>query len=150
LERLKDFGVEIVETTLHVGIDTFRPIQVEDIQTHQMHGEYCEITAVAAEKICKRKGRLIAVGTTSVRTLETLTDAEGVTHAGITESKIFITPGYQFKAVDGMFTNFHLPKTTMLLMISALAGRESVLSAYTQAVNERYRFLSFGDSMMIV
>lgn len=149
LARLTAKGVKIAEVTLHVGIDTFRPIQVDDVTHHQMHGEVCEMLPVAAEIINRRQRRLIAVGTTSVRTLETFAIAGGQVETGLRESRIFITPGYDFKVVDGMFTNFHLPKTTMLLMISALAGREAVLSAYRKAVQERYRFLSFGDSMLI-
>lgn len=150
LSGLREHGVEIAEVTLHVGIDTFRPIQVDDVTNHQMHGEICEVTPATAELINSRKGRLIAVGTTSVRTLETLANDQGIINSGRQESRIFIKPGYQFRAVDGMFTNFHLPKTTMLLMISALTGRENVLRAYAEAVANRYRFLSFGDSMLII
>ena len=150
LSGLREHGVEIAEVTLHVGIDTFRPIQVDDVTNHQMHGEICEVTPATAELINSRKGRLIAVGTTSVRTLETFTNEQGIINSGRQESRIFIKPGYQFRAVDGMFTNFHLPKTTMLLMISALTGRENILRAYDQAVENRYRFLSFGDSMLIL
>jgi S-adenosylmethionine:tRNA ribosyltransferase-isomerase len=150
LEQLKSISVQIVEVTLHVGIDTFRPIQVDDVTNHQMHGEVCEITPAAAQQINERKGRLIAVGTTSVRTLESFATPDGTVEPGRQESRIFITPGYEFRAVQGMFTNFHLPKTTMLLMISALTGRERVLEAYRQAVENRYRFLSFGDSMLIL
>lgn len=150
LGLLREKGVELVEVTLHVGIDTFRPIQVDDVTNHQMHGEVCEITPQAAERINNRKGRLVAVGTTSVRTLESFANPEGKVNAGRLESRIFVTPGFQFRVVDGMFTNFHMPKTTMLLMISALAGRENILSAYQEAVHNRYRFLSFGDSMLIL
>lgn len=150
LAGLREKGVEIAEITLHVGIDTFRPVQVDDVTDHKMHGEVCEIRPDVAERINARKGRLIAVGTTAVRTLETFATGEGMVGSGQLESKLFIRPGYEFKAVDGMFTNFHLPKTTMLLMISAMAGRENVLAAYAQAVAERYRFLSFGDSMLIL
>ncbi len=150
LAQLEEKGVQIAQVTLHVGIDTFRPIQTDDITHHQMHGETCEISDETAKTINERKGRLIAVGTTSVRTLESFASANGLIEPGRKESKIFITPGYRFRAIDGMFTNFHLPKTTMLLMISALAGRKNVLSAYEQAVQNRYRFLSFGDSMLII
>jgi S-adenosylmethionine:tRNA ribosyltransferase-isomerase len=150
LDQLEERGILVVEVTLHVGIDTFRPIQVDDVSNHQMHGETCEISAVSAERINNRKGRLIAVGTTSVRTLEAFATEAGEITPGRKESRIFITPGYEFKVVDGMFTNFHLPKTTMLLMISALAGRENILGAYREAVQQRYRFLSFGDSMLIL
>jgi S-adenosylmethionine:tRNA ribosyltransferase-isomerase len=150
LSALRERGVETAEVTLHVGIDTFRPIQVDDVTNHQMHGEVCEVTPATAQLINSRKGRLIAVGTTSVRTLETFANDLGIIESGRQESRIFIKPGYSFRAVDGMFTNFHLPKTTMLLMISALAGREKVLIAYAEAVEKRYRFLSFGDSMLIL
>jgi S-adenosylmethionine:tRNA ribosyltransferase-isomerase len=150
LSQIRAKGVEIAEVTLHVGIDTFRPIQVDDVTHHQMHGEVCEISPESARRINQRKGRLIAVGTTSVRTIETFATETGEIKPGRLESRIFITPGYQFRAIDGMFTNFHLPKTTMLLMISALAGRESILAAYGEAVESRYRFLSFGDSMLIL
>ena len=150
LSQIRAKGVEIAEVTLHVGIDTFRPIQVDDVTHHQMHGEVCEISSESARRINQRKGRLIAVGTTSVRTIETFATETGEIEPGRLESRIFITPGYQFRAIDGMFTNFHLPKTTMLLMISALAGRESILAAYGEAVENRYRFLSFGESMLIL
>ncbi|MEI7576771.1 MAG: tRNA preQ1(34) S-adenosylmethionine ribosyltransferase-isomerase QueA [Armatimonadota bacterium] len=150
LDQIKAKGVDIVEVTLHVGIDTFRPIQTDDVTNHQMHGEICEVSPQAAQRINERKGRLIAVGTTSVRTLESFATHAGEIEPGRQESRIFITPGYKFRAIDGMFTNFHLPKTTMLLMISALAGRENILIAYDEAVRNRYRFLSFGDSMLII
>jgi S-adenosylmethionine:tRNA ribosyltransferase-isomerase len=150
LDQIKSRGVSIAEVTLHVGIDTFRPVQTDDVTDHQMHGEICEILPHVAHLINKRKGRLIAVGTTSVRTLESFANPSGEIEPGRQESKIFITPGYKFLAIDGMFTNFHLPKTTMLLMISTLAGRENILHAYREAVENRYRFLSFGDSMLIL
>lgn len=150
LTEIRAKGVEVVEVTLHVGIDTFRPIQTDDVSNHQMHGEICEVTPSAARQINQRRGRVIAVGTTSVRTIETFASQNGKIEPGRQESRIFITPGYEFRVIDGMFTNFHMPKTTMLLMISALAGRENILAAYEEAVQERYRFLSFGDSMLIL
>lgn len=150
LEALKKKGIQIATVTLHVGIDTFRPIQVDDVTDHQMHGEVCEISPKAAKIINQAKGRVIAVGTTAVRTLESFTTAKGKVQSGRTTSRLFITPGYQFNVVDGMFTNFHLPRTTMLLMISALASRELILNAYAEATKEKYRFLSFGDSMLLL
>ncbi len=141
--------VKIAFVTLHVGIDTFRPIQVDDVTNHQMHGEICEISQESAEIINKAKGSVIAVGTTVVRTLESFATAPGTVSHGRKESKLFISPGYQFKIVDGMFTNFHFPRTTMLLMISAISSRETILRAYGLAIEGKYRFLSFGDSMLL-
>jgi S-adenosylmethionine:tRNA ribosyltransferase-isomerase len=154
LGELRSRGVNIAFVTLHVGIDTFRPIQVDDVSEHQMHGEVCEISAESAEVINAvrdggKSGRVIAVGTTAVRTLETFAQSDGTVLPGRQTSRLFITPGYAFKAVDGMFTNFHYPRTTMLLMISALASREAILGAYAEAVEKKYRFLSFGDSMLL-
>ncbi len=150
LEQLVQKGIQTAEVTLHVGLDTFRPIQAERIEDHHMHGEYCEIPPETVEKVAECRGRIIAVGTTTVRTLETFATGKRQLSAGKTVSKIFITPGYDFKIVDGMFTNFHMPRTSMLFMISALASPESIRSAYKEAVNLRYRFLSFGDSMLIL
>ncbi len=150
LMALEKKGVKIGYVTLHVGIDTFRPIQVDDVTHHKMHGEVCEITPETADLINEAQGRIVAVGTTAVRTLETFATPEGTVSPGRQESRIFITPGYEFKVIDGMFTNFHLPRTTMLLMISALASREAILKAYEQAVEHQYRFLSFGDSMLLL
>ncbi len=162
LSALREKGVKIATVTLHVGIDTFRPVQVDDVSTHQMHGEFCEVSPDAAEVINstieyrltargeQRTGRIIAVGTTAVRTLESFATKDGRVAHGKKVSRLFITPGYQFQVVDGMFTNFHYPRTTMLLMISALASRERILNAYAQAVDEKYRFLSFGDSMLLL
>lgn len=143
-------GVQVGYVTLHVGIDTFRPIQVDDVTHHKMHGEVCEVTPQTADLINHATGRVIAVGTTAVRTLETFATGKRTVRSGRQESRIFITPGYEFKVVDGMFTNFHLPRTTMLLMISALSSREAILKAYEQAVEHKYRFLSFGDSMLLL
>jgi S-adenosylmethionine:tRNA ribosyltransferase-isomerase len=150
LSTLTAKGIQIAEITLHVGIDTFRPIQVNDVSNHVMHGEVCEITPEVAQTINQAKGRIIAVGTTAVRTLETFASGSRKVNSGRTESRLFIHPGFSFQVIDGMFTNFHLPKTTMMLMISALSTREYILNAYETAVNERYRFLSFGDSMLIL
>jgi S-adenosylmethionine:tRNA ribosyltransferase-isomerase len=150
LDRLREQRVKIAEITLHVGIDTFRPIQVDDVTHHQMHGEICEIRPEAAAVINARKGRLIAVGTTAVRTLESFAMTGRKVADGRMESRLFIRPGIEFQVVDGMFTNFHMPKTTMLLMISSLSSREKILEAYRQAVEAKYRFLSFGDSMLIL
>ena len=150
LQEIRGKGIETAEVTLHVGIDTFRPVMVDDLSLHQMHGEECEVPFDTADKIAACTGRIIAVGTTTVRTLETLAVGPRSVRPGRTVSKLFITPGFSYQIVDGMFTNFHLPRTTMLMMISALASRDSILHAYQQAVEARYRFLSFGDSMLIV
>ncbi|MBA4292216.1 tRNA preQ1(34) S-adenosylmethionine ribosyltransferase-isomerase QueA [bacterium] len=150
LDHLVKKGIDIAEVTLHVGLDTFRPIQSDTIADHEMHGEQCEIPAATAKKVAECKGRIIAVGTTTVRTLETFATGKRQLTPGKTVSKLFINPGFDFKIVDGMFTNFHMPRTTMLLMISALATPESIRLAYKEAVNLRYRFLSFGDSMLIL
>ena len=150
LDQLQKKGVQMAMVTLHVGIDTFRPIQVDDVSQHKMHGETCEISPGMADVINNATGRVIAVGTTAVRTLETFAIAKVTVESGRQEYRLFITPGFEFQVVDGMFTNFHLPKTTMLLMISALASKEAILESYRQAVEEKYRFLSFGDSMLLL
>lgn len=151
LNQLRAKGVVVEKVTLHVGIDTFRPIQVDDVSQHVMHGEVCEISEETARAINSAQGRVIAVGTTAVRTLESFASPAGRgVLAGKKSTQIFISPGYHFQVIDGMFTNFHLPKTTMMLMISALAGRDAVLNAYKEAVEQKYRFLSFGDSMLIL
>ena len=150
LAALEAQGVGIARVTLHVGLDTFRPVEAEDLGAHRMHGEACAVSPEAAETINARAGRLIAVGTTSVRTLESFAREDGRVIPGEARSELFIRPGYTFRAVDGMFTNFHLPRTTMLAMISALAGYDAVREAYRQAIEERYRFLSFGDAMLIL
>ncbi len=150
LAALSSKGVRTAEVTLDVSIDTFRPVQVSNLDEHIMHGESCSISVEAAEIINSAKGRVIAVGTTAVRTLETMALGPGVVGPGSSISKLFIRPGYDWQVVKGMFTNFHLPKTTMLLMISALAGPDLIKKAYIEAVNQRYRFLSFGDSMLIL
>lgn len=150
LSAIEGRGVDRAYVTLDIGLDTFRPIQSDDAAEHQIHGERCEVSEETAEKISKTKGRVIAVGTTTVRTLESLAVGRKLVQPGAMNTQIYITPGYEFKIIEGMFTNFHMPKTTMLLMISALAGRDAVMEAYKQAVDQRYRFLSFGDSMLIL
>ncbi|MBN8690403.1 MAG: tRNA preQ1(34) S-adenosylmethionine ribosyltransferase-isomerase QueA [Armatimonadetes bacterium] len=149
IAKLKSNGVKFAEVTLDVGIDTFRPVAVENLDEHVMHGETCRISDEAAETINSSMGRIIAVGTTSVRTLESFAIGTRRVASGEKNTQIFIKPGYKFQVVEAMFTNFHLPKTTMLMMISAMASREAVISAYNDAVRNGYRFLSFGDSMYI-
>jgi S-adenosylmethionine:tRNA ribosyltransferase-isomerase len=155
LESLRVHGVETAFVTLHVGLDTFRPVTAEYAEEHDIHSEWCSVpeeTAAAIAACKERGGRVIAVGTTSARTLETLGRwiAEGHTGAYSGPTDIFITPGYEWRLVDGLFTNFHLPKSTLMLMVSALAGRERIMRAYDEAIAERYRFFSFGDAMLIV
>ena len=153
LEEIKQKGVEIAFITLHVGLGTFRPVSVEQIDEHTMHAEYYHVseeTAALLNDVKEQGGRVISVGTTSTRTLETIaSENEGKFTAGNGWTDIFIYPGYTFKAIDGMITNFHLPMSTLIMLISALAGREHVLNAYETAVNEGYRFFSFGDAMLI-
>jgi S-adenosylmethionine:tRNA ribosyltransferase-isomerase len=150
LGALREKGIQTAWVTLDVGLDTFRPITAEDPLAHQIHGETCHLPHETAAAIHQAKGRIIAVGTTAVRTLETLAIGPRQVESGSRDTKLFITPGYEFKVVDGMFTNFHMPRTTMLLMLSALCGREAVMSAYEHALAHDYRFLSFGDSMLIL
>ncbi|MCH5269781.1 MAG: tRNA preQ1(34) S-adenosylmethionine ribosyltransferase-isomerase QueA [Lachnospiraceae bacterium] len=152
LKELEDKGVTLVYVTLHVGLGTFRPVKVENVLEHHMHSEYYEVTEEAADTINRIKtegGRVICVGTTSCRTLESAADANGKVRAGCGNTEIFIYPGYRFKVLDALITNFHLPESTLVMLVSALAGREHVLSAYEEAVRERYRFFSFGDAMLI-
>jgi len=149
LNALREKGVNTAWVTLDVGIDTFRPVQVDDPADHPIHGEICELPVETSEAISNCTGRIIAVGTTSVRTLETFAIGDRRVESGRRDTKLFIRPGYKFKIIDGMFTNFHMPRTTMLMMISALAGREAVMRAYNDALATGYRFLSFGDSMLI-
>ena len=149
-EKLNKKGVHISFVTLDVGIDTFRPIQEEKIAEVKMHGEICSVSEETAAAIESCKGRIIGVGTTTVRTLESFARTKRKIDFGKKTSKLFIFPGYEFKIIDGMFTNFHMPKTTMLLMISALAGKEKIFHAYQEALENNYRFLSFGDSMLIL
>lgn len=150
LDCLAKKGVSLARVTLDVGLDTFRPVSGELVWDHEMHGERCVVGAETAAAVRECRGRVVAVGTTSVRTLETMAVGRRMVEPGERVSRLFISPGYEWQVVDGMFTNFHMPRTTMLLMISALAGRESVMGAYGEAVRERYRFLSFGDSMLII
>ncbi|MFJ7637380.1 tRNA preQ1(34) S-adenosylmethionine ribosyltransferase-isomerase QueA [Peribacillus sp. NPDC097225] len=153
LEKLKDMGVHIAFITLHVGLGTFRPVSVEDIDSHEMHSEFYQMTEGTARLLNEVKGnggRIITVGTTSTRTLETIASRnDGVFKEESGWTSIFIYPGFEFKGIDAMITNFHLPKSTLIMLISALAGRENVLHAYETAVEEKYRFFSFGDAMLI-
>ena len=152
MERVREKGVEIVPILLHVGLGTFRPVKAEDVSEHKMHSEYYEVTPEAAEKIngARRKGgRIVCIGTTSVRTLETAATEDGVVHPGMGETSIFITPGVKLKATDALLTNFHLPESTLLMLVSALMGRKEALAAYQEAVEKEYRFFSFGDCMLI-
>ncbi|MGN0341504.1 MAG: tRNA preQ1(34) S-adenosylmethionine ribosyltransferase-isomerase QueA [Roseburia sp.] len=152
LNQIRKKGVEIAEVTLHVGLGTFRPVKVETIEEHHMHSEFYCIEQSEADKINRAKEsghRVIAVGTTSTRTLESAAEPDGHLNAKSGWTEIFIYPGYQFKVIDALITNFHLPQSTLVMLVSALAGREHVLNAYRQAVEERYRFFSFGDAMLI-
>lgn len=153
LDQIREKGVDIAELTLHVGLGTFRPVKVENIKEHHMHAEYFEISQGQADKINMAKdrgGRVVAVGTTSTRTLESVADASGHVKAATGETQIFIYPGYKFKCIDALITNFHLPESTLVMLVSAFAGREQVLSAYREAVREKYRFFSFGDAMFVI
>ncbi len=153
LKEIKESGVDIAHVTLHVGLGTFRPVKVENIQEHHMHSEFYHIEASEAEKInrSKREGhRIICVGTTSCRTIESAAKPDGTLSECSGWTEIFIYPGYQFKVLDCLLTNFHLPESTLIMLVSALAGREHVLHAYEEAVKEQYRFFSFGDAMLIV
>ncbi|MBR6094145.1 MAG: tRNA preQ1(34) S-adenosylmethionine ribosyltransferase-isomerase QueA [Lachnospiraceae bacterium] len=153
LDEIRTMGVDVVFVTLHVGLGTFRPVKEENILDHHMHSEYYEVSEDAADRInaCKdRGGRVICVGTTSCRTLESAATDEGRVKAGCDNTEIFIYPGYEFKVLDGLITNFHLPESTLIMLVSALAGREHVLAAYEEAIKERYRFFSFGDAMIIL
>lgn len=152
LEKIKAKGVELAYLTLHVGLGTFRPVSVENVEDHLMHTEYYQISAETAEKINrarKRGGRIIAVGTTSVRTLETVAEDDGSLRAASGETSIFIYPGYKFKAVDCLITNFHLPESTLMMLVSAFSTKDIIFNAYKIAVAEKYRFFSFGDAMYI-
>ena len=153
LEKIKEKGVGYGEVTLHVGLGTFRPVKVDSIEDHLMHSEYFVMTEEVANEINRRRakgGRIIAVGTTSCRVLESVSDETGEVHPMSGETAIFIYPGYKYKAVDALITNFHLPESTLIMLVSALAGKENVMNAYAEAVRERYRFFSFGDAMLIV
>lgn len=153
LEEIKNMGVEIAHVTLHVGLGTFRPVKVEDVTNHEMHSEYYVVEKEESDKINnarKNGGRIISVGTTSTRTLESVTDENGVVQPGSGWTKIFIYPGYKFKAVDCLITNFHLPESTLIMLVAALVGKDKILDTYRIAVEEKYRFFSFGDAMFIV
>ncbi len=152
LKRVEDKGIEILYVTLHVGLGTFRPVKVEDVKNHKMHSEYYEMSSSVAASLnkAKKEGRkIISVGTTTTRVLETVAHKYGEFRKCMGNTDIFIYPGFKFKAVDALITNFHLPKSTLVMLISALAGKENILNAYKIATKERYRFFSFGDSMMI-
>ena len=152
-EKLKQKGVEVANVTLHVGIGTFRPVKVENVEEHHMHSEHYYIKQEDAEKInsAKKNGkRVIGVGTTSCRVLETIADKDGMVKPTEGDTQIFIYPGYKFKCLDGLITNFHLPESTLIMLVSALAGKEYIMKAYNEAVKERYRFFSFGDAMLII
>lgn len=152
LEAIKAKGVNIAHVTLHVGLGTFRPVKVEDVTNHHMHSEFYIVEEDQAKLINETKqrgGKIISVGTTSCRTLESATDDQGILHAGSGWTDIFIYPGYKFKMIDRLITNFHLPESTLLMLVSALAGKDKIMAAYEEAVKERYRFFSFGDAMLL-
>ena len=153
MKQVEEKGVKIAHVTLHVGLGTFRPVKVDDVESHHMHSEFYMVEEDQAKLINDTKkngGRGISVGTTSCRTLESATDENGILHAGSGWTEIFIYPGYKFKMIDGLITNFHLPESTLLMLVSALAGKEYIMAAYEEAVKERYRFFSFGDAMLIL
>lgn len=153
LREIEAGGVELAYVTLHVGLGTFRPVKAENLLEHHMHSEYYQISKEAADKIntAKRSGnRVICVGTTSCRTVESAADENGILREGCGNTEIFIYPGYRFKILDGLITNFHLPESTLVMLVSALAGKDHVLRAYAEAVKEKYRFFSFGDAMIII
>ncbi|MBR4360528.1 MAG: tRNA preQ1(34) S-adenosylmethionine ribosyltransferase-isomerase QueA [Clostridia bacterium] len=153
MSRIRDMGVEIVPVLLHVGLGTFRPVKAEDVSEHKMHAEFYQVTEEAADRINAARqngGRIVCIGTTSVRTLETVADERGIVHPGMGNTSIFITPGVKLKATDVLLTNFHLPESTLLMLVSALMGREQALDAYREAVEKEYRFFSFGDCMLIL
>ena len=152
LQQIRDMGIDIAEVTLHVGLGTFRPVKVDTIEEHHMHSEFYRIEQSEADKINRAKAnghRVIAVGTTSTRTLESATEEDGTLREKSGWTDIFIYPGYKFKVIDALITNFHLPQSTLVMLVSALAGREHILAAYKKAVEEKYRFFSFGDAMLI-
>mgnify|MGYP005853985433 FL=1 len=152
LDQIQEKGVKIARVTLHVGLGTFRPVKVEDVTEHHMHTEFYHVSEEAADIINETKkqgGRVICVGTTSCRTIESAADDQGIVHATEGDTDIFIYPGYQFKVLDCLITNFHLPESTLLMLVSALAGKENIMAAYREAVEMRYRFFSFGDAMFI-
>ena len=153
LEKIREKGVKIAHVTLHVGLGTFRPVKVEDVTEHHMHSEFYIVEEDQAKLINETKqagGKIVAVGTTSCRTLESATGEDGILKAGSGWTDIFIYPGYQFKLIDRLITNFHLPESTLVMLVSALAGKENIMAAYEEAVKMRYRFFSFGDAMLIL
>ena len=153
LNKIEEKGIKIASITLHVGLGTFRPVKVDDVNNHHMHTEWYEVNTEAADIINETKrngGRVICVGTTSCRTIESVADDNGYMKAKTGETDIFIYPGYKFKVMDGLITNFHLPESTLVMLVSAFAGKENVLSAYETAVKEKYRFFSFGDAMILI
>ena len=153
LEQVQSMGVSIAHVTLHVGLGTFRPVKVEDVETHQMHSEYYIVEEDQAELINKTRrngGRIIAVGTTSCRTLESASSEDGILFPKSGWTDIFIYPGYHFKMIDGLITNFHLPESTLMMLVSAFAGKENIFRAYEEAIRLRYRFFSFGDAMIMI
>lgn len=152
-QKLQEKGVLVANVTLHVGLGTFRPVKVEEVTEHHMHSEFYQVEPEEAKKINDARaagGRIVCVGTTSCRTIESAADEKGILHAGQGDTEIFIYPGYRFKMMDVLITNFHLPESTLLMLVSALAGKEQVMAAYEEAVRERYRFFSFGDAMVIL
>ena len=152
LREIEEIGIPIANVTLHVGLGTFRPVKVDNVLEHHMHSEFYQVTQEAADIINETKkkgGRIICVGTTSCRTVESAADEHGLVQPGSGDTSIFIYPGYQFKVLDALITNFHLPESTLMMLVSALAGRDHIMSAYEEAVKERYRFFSFGDAMFI-
>lgn len=152
LQQIEEKGIDIAYVTLHVGLGTFRPVKVDNILEHHMHSEFYQVTKEAAEKINKAKKeghRVVCVGTTSCRTVESAADENGMVKEGCDNTEIFIYPGYKFKVLDALITNFHLPESTLVMLVSALAGREHILNAYEEAIREKYRFFSFGDAMLI-
>ena len=153
LDRIRQMGVDIIPVLLHVGLGTFRPVKAENVEDHEMHSEYYEVTEDSARRIAltrSRGGRVIAIGTTSVRTLEASSQKSGCVEAGSDNTNIFIKPGYRFHSVDALVTNFHLPGSTLIMLVSAFMGREEALRVYSEAVKEKYRFFSFGDAMLIL
>lgn len=152
LAQIEEMGIPIANVTLHVGLGTFRPVKEDNIQDHHMHSEFYQVTEEAARIINTTKqngGRVVCVGTTSCRTVESAADENGIVRPGSGDTSIFIYPGYHFKVLDALITNFHLPESTLMMLVSALAGRENIMAAYAEAVKERYRFFSFGDAMLI-
>ena len=150
LEEIRAKGVKTAFVTLHVGLGTFRPVKAEDVADHEMHSEFISVSKETADLINNRKGRVFAVGTTSCRTLESVSDENGTVHPVTDDTKIFIYPGYRFKITDALITNFHLPESTLLMLVSALTSREMMLKTYNEAIDMKYRFFSFGDAMLIL